>query len=193
MVFTSPQQGEILREPTILIANHQMFADSPMILIGLCHNQISLLAADKLLKIPIVGPFLESIDAIPIQQNVPQTAWFKSASKRLRAGSSLLIYPEGHKNIDGEMTDFQPGFLMLAAATGVPILPIYITERYRPFAEPTQLFVGAPIALQHPEMNAQYLQQQTKQFQQIMLDLKAYADHYRKADDTAWKATSNPY
>lgn len=175
-VFTAPEQGAVIREPTIIIANHQKFADAPMIASSLQDTRIFFLIAEKLFKIPIFRTFLESMDSIRIRQNAPQTAWFKAASEKLREGNSVLIFPEGHVNADGVMTEFQPGFLMLAAATGAPILPVYIEARYIAFDEPTQLFFGAPIRLEKPAMNAQYIQEQTENVRQVMLALKAYAD-----------------
>lgn len=191
-VCTSPEQGTLLREPCVLIANHQIFADTPLILTALQGNDISFLAAQKLFKIPVVGTFLTNMNAIKIKQNAPQTAWLKTAAARLAEGASVLIYPEGHKNFDGNISEFQPGFLLLAAMAKVPVLPLFITQQYRPYTQPTQLFVGKPVHLHDPVLNAEYIQQQTKAMQQAMFGLREYANNYRKADDN-WIITSNQY
>lgn len=185
VIYTSKQQGQFLNEPTIIICNHQTFADSPLVLTALRGNPICYLVAEKMFYVPILGAFLESVDSIKIRQNAPQTEWFKEASERLRGGSSVLIYPEGHQNKNGVISQFQPGFLMLAAAAKAPILPVYLEARYRAFDKQTKIYIGQAVRPENPSMNVQYIQHETIKYRQAMLALQDFASNYRKEESHA--------
>lgn len=188
MVFTSPTQTNVLREPSIIIANHQCFADAPLILDSLQGGKVYTIAAEKLFKVPVLRKYLRALDIISVKQNSSQAAWFHAASEKIREGHSILIFPEGHKNYDGNMTPFQPGFVMLAAATGAPILPICISEAYSAFNTQQQLVFGAPIRLQNPEMNAGYLRAEAENAYMYMQQLQGYARDL-ETEEIPWPAT----
>lgn len=191
LAFASPAQTNEILEPTILIANHQCFADTPLILSSMQGSRIYTIAAEKLFKVPVLRKYLQALDTISVKQNSAQTAWFKAASQKIREGHSVLIFPEGRKNHDGEIGAFHSGFAMLAAATGAPVLPIYISEEYRAFHTPQRLIIGAPMRLSRPRLQRSYLKAETERAYQYMLELKAYAQETRE-EEPAWPLTLNP-
>lgn len=182
VVYLSKNEDNIINKPHIIIANHQSFADSPMVFMALHKNEISFITAEKLHHIPFIRKVLAKLDCIKIKQNASQTAWFKQACAKLKAGKSVLIYPEGHINYDGEMSKFQPGFAMLAAATGAPILPVFIKPGYRPFNGPTGVYIGEYVILEKPSMNSDYLRNKTEMIQKEMQIIKEKAKSFGKLD-----------
>ena len=47
--------------------------------------------------------------------------------RRLREGASIIILPEGHRTLSGEMGEFKKGPFHLARKAGVDILPFAIS------------------------------------------------------------------
>ena len=55
------------------------------------------------------------------------------AVEAIKRGESVLIFPEGKLSKDGKLSEFQPGFLMLARLTDAPVIPLAISGGYRKF------------------------------------------------------------
>ena len=49
-----------------------------------------------------------------------------AAAEAVRRGRTLLIFPEGTRSEDGNLRAFKKGGFVLAAKTGVPLVPVYI-------------------------------------------------------------------
>jgi len=57
---------------------------------------------------------------------------------RLQAGATLVMFPEGTRTVPGQKMRFQRGAAIIAAKSGVPFTPVYISCR------PTTLTKGTP-------------------------------------------------
>ncbi|MGB9814164.1 MAG: lysophospholipid acyltransferase family protein [Thermovenabulum sp.] len=78
---------------------------------------------------PIVGSFLSSIGAVPVQNESNELAGIRAALRVLEQGKTLALFPEGRVcNHDG-LCPFQPGWAYLALKTGVPVVPSIIPRR----------------------------------------------------------------
>jgi 1-acyl-sn-glycerol-3-phosphate acyltransferase len=51
---------------------------------------------------------------------------FAECERQLRAGSSILMFPEGTRSTDGRMREFRGGAFLLALRAGVPVVPIVL-------------------------------------------------------------------
>ena len=70
----------------------------------------------------------------------------------LKAGRTVVIYPEGTRSTDGNIGEFRSGALRLARECGVPIVPVALTGtadvlpkggRWSP--APMQVRIGEPV------------------------------------------------
>jgi len=52
------------------------------------------------------------------------------AAKKIAAGTSVIIFPEGTRSQDGTLHDFKAGAMILAIKSGVPIVPVAILGTY---------------------------------------------------------------
>jgi 1-acyl-sn-glycerol-3-phosphate acyltransferase len=81
----------------------------------------------ELLYVPFFGWALALFQPIAIDRAAGRQAMKQLLSvgaKRLAVGHSVVIFPEGTRVAPGEVKRFGPGGAMLAAQTGMPVIPI---------------------------------------------------------------------
>ena len=107
----------------LVCANHQSSLDPP--LIGLAFNRrLNYLARRTLFDIPVFCHLIAFLDAIPIDRDGMGLAGLKETLKRLRRGELVLMFPEGSRTNDGQVSRLKPGFVALARRGKVPLLPV---------------------------------------------------------------------
>ena len=67
---------------------------------------------------------------IPISRKSADFIAFSLCERIIKAGSSIILYPEGTRTRDGEIGDFKSGIGILVKKAKVPILPVYIQGTY---------------------------------------------------------------
>ena len=81
--------------------------------------------------------------AYGIDRGGADLAAVKATLTYLKSGTSVIVFPEGTRVRPGKTVEPKTGAAMLAMRAGVPILPVYITQRKRPFC-PIRLVFGEP-------------------------------------------------
>jgi 1-acyl-sn-glycerol-3-phosphate acyltransferase len=124
---------ENLREhPTAVYAsNHTSYMDTPVVFATLPF-QFRILAKKELWSIPFIGWHLNRSGQIPIDTENPRSTLSSlgAASKALRAGMPLFVFPEGGRTPDGQMQEFLAGAAYLAIRAQVPLVPIALSGVY---------------------------------------------------------------
>ena len=111
----------------IFLSNHQSLFDIP-VLLSTVPGQVRMMAKRSLFRIPIFGWALSAGGFIPIDRGDRSTARqsFAAAMSRLRAGVSILLFPEGTRSLTHTLLPFQRGGFLLALKLGLPIVPVGI-------------------------------------------------------------------
>ncbi len=115
----------------VVVANHASHADTAVLLAALPAKAqpVFAAAADYWFDVPVrrfVAGALAGI--LPVRRSGDDTYAQLLAAVRpaLKAGRSVVIYPEGTRSTDGSIGKFHSGALRLARDCGVPIVPIAI-------------------------------------------------------------------
>jgi 1-acyl-sn-glycerol-3-phosphate acyltransferase len=119
-----PASGGVL-----VVCNHQSHLDPMLVGIGV-PRQMNYLARRSLFSFGPFGRLLSSVSAIPVEREGVGLSGIKESLRRLKRGEMLVIFPEGTRSEDGEISPFRPGFTMLAVRTGAAILPVAIEGTY---------------------------------------------------------------
>jgi len=111
----------------IFIANHQSFFDI-FSLSGFLPVQIRWMAKSSLFKIPFVGWSMVASRYIPVERESRKKAYqaFVQAVEKLKAGYSVVIFPEGTRSLDGTIGPFKKGSHLLAVRSKAPLVPVTI-------------------------------------------------------------------
>ncbi len=112
----------------VYMANHQSHFDIPVLLAHL-PGQFRWLAKHELFGIPVFGYAMARAGYISIDRSDRKSAFesLKRASRIIRNGVSVLIFPEGTRSGDGTIRPFKKGGFIMAVDSGVPVIPIVVT------------------------------------------------------------------
>lgn len=113
------------KEAKILISNHQSFLDMPL------HSNLPYnfkwVSKAELFKVPVMGWFMKLTKQLSINRGKSSaTDLLKQANPMLKAGVSILIYPEGTRTRNNELQSFKKGAFILAKSAGVKIQPLLL-------------------------------------------------------------------
>ena len=141
-----PSSGGVL-----LVCNHVSFLD--VLFLGIPLRRPVNYVARSTLFVPILGPFIRSVGAFPIQREGIGASGMKETLRRLKAGGIVALFPEGTRSPNGELGPLKPGIAALAARVGVPVVPAGVAgmfeswPRTRPFPvpHPVRIHFGTPI------------------------------------------------
>lgn len=113
--------------PFVYMANHQSLLDIPALICTL-PGQGRFLAKRDLFRIPVFGWAIGVAGFVPVDREDRSSApaTFAVASRRLRSGASLVVFPEETRSTDGRLLPFQRGGFLLALKGRVPIVPVGI-------------------------------------------------------------------
>jgi 1-acyl-sn-glycerol-3-phosphate acyltransferase len=115
-----PTEGAVL-----VSSNHQSYFDP--VIVGLTFNRrLNYLARQTLFRFTLFRWLIDFLDAIPLDRDGLGVSGLKECLRRLRRGEIVLIFPEGTRTRDGNVSPLQPGFIMLARRGTVSLLPVGI-------------------------------------------------------------------
>jgi 1-acyl-sn-glycerol-3-phosphate acyltransferase len=158
--------------PTVYVSNHQSTADIPALLAALPVN-VRFVAKEQLRWVPIVGWFLWLAGHIFVDRANTRKAIasLDKASKKIRGGTSIIVFPEGTRSPDSRILPFKKGPFALALKAGVSICPVTVEGSSRVMPKrswkitPGQISVkiGEPIdASQYSEQDRETLMRQVR-------------------------------
>lgn len=108
----------------VIVANHQSLAD--IIVLYKIRTQFKWVAKESLFSVPVVGWCLGLAKHIRLTRgkfsSIKQV--YRDAATWLRAGVSVLFFPEGTRSSTDEMKEFQNGAFKLAIKEKRPVLPV---------------------------------------------------------------------
>ena len=116
-----PSDCKDLPFPAILVANHTSAIDP--YLFGALRRENSFVTSWPF-KIPVYGQLMRLAGYIDSREG--WEVFKKQGERLLQAGSSLTIWPEGHRSRNGQLGRFKNGAFLLSIETGFPIIPVCI-------------------------------------------------------------------
>lgn len=112
----------------IFMVNHQSNVDIPILIQSLPRFQLRWLAKKELLWVPFFGWAMWATKHITVDRAKPLNAVksLRRAKRRIAAGISVVVFPEGTRSRDGQLQRFKKGGFLLAVETNTEIVPVTI-------------------------------------------------------------------
>lgn len=171
-------QTRKITEPCVIIANHCDVKDAPFLMSIFEDTPLTtMMAKDWYEKKELTWLFAGN-DCVPVDRYGLDTSWIHKSVAKLKQGSSVLIFPEGHTTKKGKHDKFKSGFVMLAMMANVPVLPICLDREYHAVGKRKKLMIGVPTPLSPaPDgMTPDYLENEAKRFADIIDGMQAKLD-----------------
>ena len=151
------EQRDMVRRhaPCVLIANHLSFLD---LYLFAMQDEPDLCMVTKSWPFRLLfffAPGMHAAGYLDVESLGPAVCEDR-AVERLRAGATVIIFPEGRRSRTGERGRFHSGAFRLAVRAGVPVVPLVISGSDTVFAVGSRWFAPGPITLRflqplHPE------------------------------------------
>lgn len=145
LVFRIKVKGKenLIDGGVIVAVNHRSNWD-PVIMGAFSRRMLRFMAKSELFGNKFTNWFFRSIGAFPIERGKGDIGAVKTAIKVLQNEEPLLIFPEGTRTTDDDSAKAKTGVVMIASHAKVPIVPVYISGKFRWMGKITINF-GEPI------------------------------------------------
>lgn len=142
----------------VYIANHQSDFDIPVVL-GYLGKTHPLMAKKELGKVPGVHIWMTLLDCIFLdRQDMKQSVQaLMDATRMVKGGKSMIIFPEGTRSKGGPAREFKGGAFKIATRTKVPVVPITIDGSYTLFEQRMRIHPGTIYVTIHPPVSTEGL------------------------------------
>jgi 1-acyl-sn-glycerol-3-phosphate acyltransferase len=136
--IVSVQGREVLRGPVVVVANHPSLIDTPILLSLMSQADLIVNAAwgDN----PVLRGCVKGGEYLRVEHGAVMV---RHAIERLRAGRTLVVYPEGSRTPVEGLRPFERGAAQIALLAGCDIVPVVITVRPRTLMK-GQAFADVP-------------------------------------------------
>lgn len=120
--------------PCVFIGNHTSILDIPSVY-STAGRGIGFVSKMEMLKTPVIGYWIKRARCIALDRQNPRDAikMINEGVQNLKAGYSMMIFPEGTRSLDGRPGEFKKGSMKLATKAKVPIVPVAIDGAFKSF------------------------------------------------------------
>lgn len=114
----------------IVAANHASFFDIPLLACAI-RRRVVFLGRANLFPNRFLSWILQSLGWIPLKTNRLDRKAFGVALDHLKAGTPVVIFPEGTRTEDGQLQPGRPGVGYLVEESQCQVIPAYISGTFK--------------------------------------------------------------
>ena len=144
--FHNAQIVEEMQPPYIIMANHRSFADPMALAIKVKRYEIRFIGKRELAHGRLKSWLFSGLHMILVSRHATDMAAMRLCMQTLKEGHILGIFPEGTRHQPEMMQEVESGTAIIALRARVPLLPVYIDGKIRPFHS-THIYYGKPMEL----------------------------------------------
>ena len=126
-----PEKG-----PVLYVATHKSVFDI-VVLMTLLKEPAIFIGKKEVSSMPFVNKWFDALGCIYVDRNDMRQALksIMEGVKDIKNGQSIVLFPEGTRNMSNDIKPFKEGGFKLATKTGVPVVPIALSNTFKVFEE----------------------------------------------------------
>ena len=126
-----PEKG-----PALYIATHKSVFDI-VILLAVLDDPVIFIGKKEVQNMPFVSKWFDALGCIYVDREDMRKALqsILEGINEIKNGQSIVLFPEGTRNMSNAILPFKEGGFKLATKTNVPIVPIAMSNTYKIFEE----------------------------------------------------------
>ncbi len=132
-----------LKEPFIIIANHQHLLDPTVVGAAVYPKQVHFMAKEELFKNFLFRWVFTAIGTFPVKRGRADLQAFRTSYQKIKEGKVLGMFPEGTRQKPGEQGKAKKGAAQIVKRTGVKVVPVRVD--WNNWRRPIKVFIGKPI------------------------------------------------
>jgi len=142
-------------EPAVYVSNHRSFLD--IFSLFRLNRPFKFVSKTSNFMIPVIGwsMFLTGHLMLKRTDRRSQMQVLKDCVALLKAGGSVLLFPEGTRSRDGVMGEFKKGAFSIAVKAGVPVVPVTLVGTGDLMPETLELNPGTIRIVVHPPLHSE--------------------------------------
>lgn len=109
----------------VFAANHQSIYDIPILFTSI-PAQLRIVAKESLGRIPFMGWHLHRAGHLLVDRRNPGPGIVAKMKRLIGESSSLIVFPEGTRSVDGAVGRFKKGPFLVAIDARLPVVPVSI-------------------------------------------------------------------
>ncbi|MGL4345794.1 MAG: lysophospholipid acyltransferase family protein [Cellulosilyticaceae bacterium] len=125
-------EENLIDGPVVFISNHQGNFDIALFM-SYIPKQTGFVSKIEMAKAPLISTWMNLLHCVFMDRSTLKGAAsaIVDGIKMIKAGHSLVIFPEGTRSRGDQMGEFKAGSFKLATKPGVPIIPVTIDGSYK--------------------------------------------------------------
>jgi 1-acyl-sn-glycerol-3-phosphate acyltransferase len=136
--------------PCLVVSNHASYLDGPLMTAAL-PGRFTFVVQHGAAAWPVVGRIIRGMGVTFVNRGEARTgaAQTRRLIRRLQAGDSLTVFPEGTFREDAPgLLPFRKGAFLMAVHAGVPVVPAVIRGTRRLYGEGRRLMRWSPVSVE---------------------------------------------
>lgn len=117
---------ENIQDQTVIIFSHHASYLDPMVLGTMYPKYPWQMAKSELYDVFLIGRWIRHLNSFPVRRGTPDRRALKFSLDLLKAGQTLVIFPETTRTADGNFRRLARGASLIAFKSGRKVLPVYI-------------------------------------------------------------------
>lgn len=112
-----------------MVSNHIAMLDPIALITAFLYRRVFFYASEVVMGRGISSTLMRGMGCIKIDRNIADVEALRTGCEIVKNGHILAIFAQGQIQRSGNFESFKAGGVLLAVRAGVPIIPVYISQK----------------------------------------------------------------
>ncbi len=118
-----------IKSGAVMISNHIAMLDPVALISAFLYRRIFFFASEVVMGRGLSSALMRGMGCIKIDRNIADMEAIRTGCEIVKKGHILAIFAQGQIQRSGNFETFKAGGVLLAIKAGVPIIPVYISQK----------------------------------------------------------------